>query len=63
MHSLKDQIIKLIHYRSIKRLAKRSKALIKAEPQEKEAILAGIYIDRELADCCRLCLEGDSKAD
>ena len=56
--ALKDQIIKLIHFRAMKRLAQHSKALITAEPGEKEAILADITIERELADCCRLCLDG-----
>lgn len=57
MINLKDQIINLIHDRSMKRLALQSKLLVTVTPSQKEAIAAGIYIEKQLLEACRLCLD------
>ena len=57
MESLKDTIVAVIGNRAIKRAGQLSRKLLKAAPEHKEAIAAGIQIEKQLADACMLCLE------
>ncbi len=57
MESLKDTIVAVIAERAIQRAGSLSRQLLKAEPEQKEAIAAGIQIEKQLADACQLSLE------
>ena len=60
MESLKNTIVAVIGNRAIKRAGNLTRQLLKAAPGEKEAIAAGIQIEKQLADACRLALEPNS---
>ncbi len=57
MEQFKDTIVAVIGMRAIKRAGHFSRQLLNAAPGQKEAIAAGIEIEKQLADACRLCLE------
>ena len=57
MSKLKDKILRLIQQNSIKRAGKLSRQYLAAKPEEKEAIVAGIQIEKWVAEICDLCLE------
>ena len=57
MESLKDTIVAVIAQRAIQRAGSLSQQLLKAEPQQKEAIAAGIQVEKDLAEACRLSLD------
>ena len=57
MEPLKDTIVATIAERAIQRAGLLSRKLLKASPEQKEAIAAGIQIEKQLADACRLSLE------
>jgi len=63
MEPLKDTLVAAIGNRAIKRAGSLSRQLLKAEPEQKEAIAAGIQIEKQLADACRLSLETNPTAD
>ena len=63
MEPLKDTIVAVIGHRAIQRAGYFSRQLLKAEPEQKEAIAAGIQIEKQLADACRLSLKNNSTAD
>ena len=57
MESLKDTIVVVVAGRAIQRAGRLSRQLLKAESEQKEAIAAGIQIEKQLADACRLSLD------
>lgn len=59
MEPLKDTIVAVIAQRAIQRAGSLSRQLLKAESGQKEAIAAGIQIEKDLAEACRLSLEKD----
>ena len=57
MGELTSQIIRLIEQNAAKKVAQLSGEFVRAKSGQKEAILAGIEVERELAESCRECLE------
>ncbi len=57
MSKLKDQIIRLIEQNARSKVAALAGEYVRAKPEEKEAIQAGIAIERWLADICQECLD------
>jgi len=57
METFKDTIVAVVAGRAIRRAGILSRRLLKAEPEQKEAIAAGIQIEKYLAQACRLSLE------
>ncbi len=49
----KDQVLCVIEARARKRLGALAGEMVRAESEDKEDILAGIEIERWLADTCR----------
>jgi len=56
MATIKDQIIRVIRNDSARKAAYFANQYVSAEPEEKEAILAGLDFERWLEQCCRECL-------
>ena len=57
METFKDTIVAAIEHRTLKRAGFLSRQLLKAEPKQKEAVAAGIQIEKELAQACQLSLD------
>ncbi|MFH1616396.1 MAG: hypothetical protein ABIG61_15075 [Planctomycetota bacterium] len=57
MSKLKDQIIWLIEKNARSKVATLASEYVRAKPKDKEAIQAGIEIERWLAEACHECLE------
>ena len=57
MGELKDRIVHLIEQNAAKKASELSGEYIRAKPDEKEAIQAGIDIERWLSESCQECLE------
>ena len=57
MGELKDRIIHLIEQNAAKKVAELSGEYVRAKSGQKEAIAAGIDIERELAESCQECLD------
>jgi ABC-type Zn2+ transport system substrate-binding protein/surface adhesin len=56
MSKLKNHLLWLIHKNAARTAADLAGQYARAEPQEKEAILAGLEFERWLAECCQKCL-------
>jgi len=57
MSILKRQIVRLIEQNARGRLATLANRYPHARPEEREEIMAGIEIERWLAEACHECLE------
>ena len=57
MTQWKDRIIRCIEQNARQRAAMLASSYLRARPEEREAITAGIEFERWLADSCRECLE------
>ena len=57
MSKPKDQIIRLIEQNARRKIAALASEYVRAKPEEREAIQAGITIERWLADTCQECLD------
>jgi hypothetical protein len=57
MRKFKERILRILQQRSDERAAMLSKEYLKAKPEEKEAIIAGIEIEKWLSEICRDCLD------
>ena len=53
----KDVLLEAIQRRSERKVGLLAKELVYAASEDKEAILAGLEIERWLAETCRECLE------
>ena len=51
----KYQVLRLIELRARRRVANLAGSYLKAKPQEREAVIAGIEIERWLAETCWEC--------
>jgi hypothetical protein len=56
MRKMKEQILRLLQQNSDNRAAKLSMEYIRADPDEKEAIVAGIEFEKWLSQVCEDCL-------
>jgi len=56
MTELKDQMLRLIQHDSARKVAALANQFVRAEPEEKEAIQAGIDFERWLVETCQECL-------
>ena len=61
MTGLKDQMLKIIAANSTARMADLTGEFVRAKPEEKEAIIAGIDFEGELATICHECLTRPEK--
>ena len=57
MNKLKNQILQLIRQKARRKVAALASEYVRARPEEREAIQAGIEIERWLAETCHECLE------
>ena len=56
MGELKDRIIRLIEQNAAKKVSQLSGEYVRAKSWQKEAIAAGIEVERCVAESCRECL-------
>ena len=56
MTQLQDQILRITQKNADRKVAMLANQYVKAKPNEKEAIQAGIQIERWLSETCRDCL-------
>ena len=56
MVQIKDQIIRIIQADAGAKAAHLATEFVHSEPQEKEAILAGLEFEKWFEQCCRECL-------
>ena len=56
MTKLQDQILRIIQQNADRKVALLANEYVKASPDEKEAIQAGIRIERWLSESCQQCL-------
>ena len=61
MTGLKDQMLRAIGRSAADKTAALADEFVHAEPEEKEAIPAGIDFERWLAETCNECLEEPAK--
>ncbi|MDD5134565.1 MAG: hypothetical protein PHP01_04040 [Phycisphaerae bacterium] len=57
MRKFKERILRILQQRSDDRAAKLSKEYLRARPEEKEAIIAGIEIEKWFSEVCEVCLD------
>jgi hypothetical protein len=60
MTKLMDQMLQLIQHDADRKLAEFAGQFVRAAPEEKETILAGIDFERWLAETCEECLQKPS---
>ena len=56
MGELKDRIIRLIEQNAAKKVSDLAGEYVRAKPEEKEAIIAGIEVERFVVESCQECL-------
>lgn len=56
MRKFKERLLRIMQQRSDDRAARLSKEYLRARPEEKEAIIAGIEIEKWLSQICEDCL-------
>ena len=57
MSKLKNQILRLIQDKAAERVAVFASQYVRAKPEEKEDIQAGIQFERWMSELCEECLE------
>ena len=57
MSKLKNQIVRLIQQNARQKVATLASEYVRAKAEEREAIQAGISIERWLDEVCQQCLE------
>ena len=57
MRKLKERILRILQQNSNERAARLTKEYIRAAPEEKEAIMAGIDFEKWLSQICEDCLD------
>jgi len=61
VNKLKNQIIQLIRQKACGKVAALAGEYVRAKPEEREAIQAGITIEKWLAETCTECLDHGPK--
>ena len=61
MNKLKNQIIHLIQKKARRKVAALAGEYVRAKPEEREEIQAGIEIERWVAETCQECLDHSRK--
>jgi hypothetical protein len=57
MNTIKRQMLRQVAHRAAARAAVLSRQYMKANPKDREAIMAGIRFEKWLSQTCRFCLE------
>jgi len=57
MNVLKRQLLRQAGLRSAKRAAALSKLYMRARPQDREVIMAGIRFEKWMTEVCEFCLD------
>jgi hypothetical protein len=57
MTTLKDLLVQIVQRNAAKNIADLAGEFVRAKPEEKEGILAGLDFERWLAETCQVCLE------
>ncbi|MHC4116702.1 MAG: hypothetical protein ACYSWO_04260 [Planctomycetota bacterium] len=57
MNTIKRQMLRQVAQRAAARAAALSRQYIKAAPEDREAIMAGIRFEKWLSQTCRFCLD------
>ena len=55
----KNKILAAIQRKSEQRIGQLAGEYTRSKPEEREVIMAGIQFERDLADCCQMCLADD----
>jgi hypothetical protein len=56
MRKFKERLLRIMQQRSDDRAARLSKEYLRARPQDREAIMAGIEIEKWFSEICEICL-------
>ena len=56
MRKFKERLLRIMQQRSNEKVAMLSKEYLRARPEEKESIMAGIEIEKWLSEVCDYCL-------
>ena len=56
MNELKKRVLKAIENDAVHRIGRMAGQYVRSKPEDREAIMAGIAFERELADNVQLCL-------
>ena len=59
MHKFKRKILTHIQLNSERKIGQLAGEYPRSKPEEREAIMAGIQFERDLADSCQMCLVED----
>ena len=57
MNTIKRQMVRQVAHRAAARAAALSRQYMKANPEDREAIMAGIRFEKWLSQTCRFCLD------
>ena len=61
MDKFKRKILALIQRNSERKIGQLAGEYPRSKPEEREAIMAGIQFERDLADSCQMCLVDDEE--
>ena len=61
MDKFKRELLAHIQHNSERKIGQLAGEYPQSKPQEREAIMAGILFERDLADCCQMCLADDEE--
>ena len=56
MNAIKKRVLKAIENDAVHRIGRMAGQYVRSKPEDREAIMAGIAFERELADNVQLCL-------
>jgi len=56
MRKFKERLLRVLRQRSDDRAAQLSRQYLRAKPEEREAIMAGIEVEKWLSEICDICL-------
>jgi len=57
MPTLKDLLVQIVRCNADRNIADLAGELVRAKPEQKEAILAGLDFEKWLVETCQICLE------
>ena len=61
MDKFKRKILAHIQHNSEQKIGQLASEYPRSKPEEREAIMAGILFERDLADSCQMCLVDDEE--